>query len=108
MCLVPRGLRAIGTVFCTAARLDANQSALLDLRGVPVHAMYRSSAVEQLVEGEVVNVGDLLSRPIVTNGGINAGHGPGLFLRLMRQRCALAIAVGETGRVPGLGNVDSC
>lgn len=65
--LVMRGLRAIGAVFRAVAGLDAQERAALDGTGVVMCPMDGLGAVEQIGEGKVVNLTDLVARPVVTD-----------------------------------------
>jgi hypothetical protein len=74
--LVPGGLAAVAAVFRASAGFDRQQRALLDLGGVPVHAVDRGGAVHELVERQVINGGYFAFGPVVTDLRRDAPHGP--------------------------------
>ena len=75
-------LRAIGAIFGAATGFDAQERALLNLRGVPIHAMDGAGFVHEFVEGKLVNVGNLFFGPVVANGGGDSPHFAGFFVKV--------------------------
>mmetsp|Transcript_6976 Transcript_6976/g.11573 ORF Transcript_6976/g.11573 Transcript_6976/m.11573 type:complete len:274 (+) Transcript_6976:132-953(+) len=92
--LVTSRLRAIGAILRAATCLDAQESALLNLCWVPVHAMSRRGTVHELVEGKVVNLGNILLRPVMTDRGSDPAHSTALFLFV--KSIPIVNIVGET------------
>lgn len=86
-------LRAVGAILGTTSSFDREEGALLDLTGVPVHAVGGGCLVHEFMEGEVVDGGYFGLGPVVADGGGDVAHGAGFFVGV--EGVALAIIVGE-------------
>lgn len=87
-------LTAVRAILCTPSSLNTQEGALLHFAGVPIHAVDGGSAVHELVEGEVVYLGDLRLSPVVAYTGSYSSHAA-LFAGGV-EGVAFAIVVGET------------
>jgi len=70
--LVAGGLGTVRAVFGAAAGLDGEERALLYFGRVPVHSVSGGGLVHQLVEREVVDLGDFGLGPVVSDRGCDA------------------------------------
>ena len=92
--LVAGGLGAVRAVLHATAGLDGEEGALLHFGGIPVHAMDGRGAVHELVEGELVDLGDLLLGPVVTDAGGDSPHASRGLVGV--EGVALSLVVGKS------------
>lgn len=85
------GLGAVAAIFGTSPRLDGEEGALLDLGGVPIHAVNSGCLVHEFMEWLVVDLCDFLFGPVMTDSGGDVGHGTGFFV--CKEGVTLAIIV---------------
>ena len=105
--LVAGGLGAVGAILRAAASLNGEEGALLHFGGIPVHAVDGRGLVHELVEGELVDLGDLLLGPVMTDAGSDAAHASSGLVG--EEGVALSLVVGESigGSSCGSSSIDS-
>src|SRR5690606_5410959 len=85
--LVPRRLRAVRAVLRAAAGLDGNQLADLHLPRVLDPAVHAGGAVNQVQQGQVVDLPDLVHGPVGPN--VVTVNGQAYLAQFLKQRMRL-------------------